>query len=259
MRAAFVLAERDLHAVARQRSQLYSSIFTPLIFLLFLGVGVADGLEPSKLPAGDYKAFLVPGVVVMSLVFSSTFSSASYYRDRDNGVLRALLVTPHSPRALLAGKSLAGVIVGTLQGIIVLAVAAPFVDFGWQYGVVAGFAMAVIVSLLTAAMLGGLAQLFASRITTMQGFHLVMNLALFPLLFFSGAFFPLDDVPVWLRALSWVNPLTYAVDALQVAAYADDTGDFIGLAVDLPVLAALTVLLNWAGLARVPQLTWSGK
>src|SRR5688572_30143542 len=114
--AAVVLMERDLRNVARARSQLYSSLVTPLLFLVFLGAGVSGGLDPSDLPAGNFTAFLVPGVVVMTLVFSATFSSASYYRDRDTGVLRVLFATPQNPRAIVLGKSLAGVFIGTLQG-----------------------------------------------------------------------------------------------------------------------------------------------
>jgi len=65
-----------------------------------------------------------------------------------------------------------------------------------------------------------------------------MNLVLFPLLFFSGAFFPLGDLPAWLKLLAAVNPLSYGVDLLHIAAYAESDGHF-GLAVDLLVLSAL--------------------
>lgn len=257
--AALIMLARDLKSVARARSQLYSSMFTPLMFLLFLGAGVSRGLQPANLPAGNFTAFLVPGVVVMTLVFSSTFSSASFYRDRDSGLLRALLATPHSARNLLFGKSLAGVFIGTVQGLVVLGIAAPFVELEWQYGILPGLALALVVAVLTALMLAGIAQVLASRIQTMQGFHLVMNLALFPLLFFSGAFFPLDDVPAWLKALSYANPLTYAVDALQLAVYARDDDGFIGLGIDLAVLGMLAVGIFAAGLGRMPRLSWSGQ
>lgn len=138
MSTAAVIARRDLMAVVRSRSQLYSSMFTPLLFLVFLGNGVSAGLEPSNLPDGNFTAYLVAGVVAMTAVFSSTFSSASYYRDRDSGLLRLLLSSPAHPRTLLFGKSLSALVIGTIQGIVVLAVAAPFVDFQWQYGIARG-------------------------------------------------------------------------------------------------------------------------
>lgn len=259
MSAAMTLASRDLMAVVRSRSQLYSSMLTPLLFLVFLGNGVSHGLKPANLEAGNFTAYLVAGTVVMTSVFSSTFSSASYYRDRDSGLLRLLLSTPHAPRTLLLGKSLAALVIGVVQALIVLLVAAPFVDFEWQYGVVPGIAIALAAVVLVNLMLTGLAQALASRIQSMQGFHLLMNLALFPLLFFSGAFFPINDLPTWLRILAFINPLTYAVDALELATYAASADSFIGLGIDFAVLGALAVAVYAAGLARMPKVTWSGE
>lgn len=257
--AASVLAARDLRAVVRSRSQLYSSVLTPLLILAFLGTGVSHGLQPTNLPAGNFTAYLVAGVVVMTSVFSSTFSSASYYRDKETGVLRALLVTPHHPRTVLVGKSLAGVLIGTLQALAVLLLASPFTELAWQYGYARGVGLALLVVASLNLLLGGLAHALATRIQTMQGFHLVMNLVLFPLLFFSGAFFPIRDLPLWLQGLALANPLTYAVDALQLAVYARDANEFLGLSVDLPVLGTLAVLLGVLGLGRTPRVTWSGR
>jgi len=258
-RVAAAIALRDLRAVARARSQLYSSVLTPLMLLVFLGNGVSQGLEPSRLPAGNFTAYLVAGTVVMTSVFSSTFSSASYYRDRDSGFLRLLLSSPHDPRTVLLGKSLAALLIGAVQAFLVLAVAAPFVDFGWQHGMAAGFGLALLTVVLLNLMLTGLAQALATRVQSMQGFHLIMNLALFPLLFFSGAFFPVDGLPAWMKALAYVNPLTYAVDALQLATYATGSGGFIGYGVDFAVLAVLGAAVYALGFSRLPKLTWSGQ
>ncbi|MBA4180278.1 MAG: hypothetical protein C0506_06770 [Anaerolinea sp.] len=257
--AASALFTRDIRAVVKSRSQLYSSIFTPLLILVFLGNGVSEGLAPANLTAGNFTAYLVAGVVVMTSVFSATFSSASYYRDRDSGILRMFLSSPQSPRVILLGKSLAGVLIGALQALAVLLAAAPFVEFEWQYGVITGVLIAIAAIVLLNVMLAGVAQALASRIQTMQGFHLVMNLALFPALFFSGAFFPVDGLPIWLELMSRVNPLSYAVDALELAAYADGSEGFFGLALDFGVLGVLAVAVYLLALARVPRLTYSGK
>ena len=105
--------------------------------------------------------------------------------------------------------------------------------------------------LLLALLLNGFAQVVASRIRTMQGFHLVMNLVLFPLLFFSGAFFPLEDLPTWLKVLATANPLSYAVDLLRTAVYADGSGYF-GLPLDVAVLATLAAAAFLWGIGRRP-------
>ncbi len=251
--------QRDIRAVIRSRSQLYSAILTPLLFLVFLGNGVSHGLAPSRLPAGDFTAYLVAGVVVMTSVFSSTFASASFYRDRDTGMLRVFFSSPHSPRTILLGKSLAGMLIGIIQALVVLAISAPFVDLRWQYGIPAGVLLAAGTVVLLNLFLAGFAQVLASRIQTMQGFHLLMNLALFPLLFFSGAFYPVDDLPTWLSILACANPLTYAVDALQMASYADNAHAFFGLWLDFPILLGFAAAVYTLGFVRVPRLTFSGR
>src|SRR3970040_1249817 len=221
--ACAALLQRDIRAVLRSRSQLYSSMLFPLMLLAILGTGVSEGLDPTLVRDGDYASFLVPGTIAMTVLFSSTFSSASYYQDRDCGLLRVLLAFPQEPRAVVVGQAVAAAI--------------PSIDLRWQYGA-AGVVAAVAGVLLLALLLNGFAQLVAARIRTMQGFHLVMNLVLFPLLFFSGAFFPLHDLPLWLKVAAAVNPLSYAVDLVRIAAYADTNGHF-GLAVDLAVLGVL--------------------
>ncbi|HET9200796.1 MAG TPA: ABC transporter permease [Dehalococcoidia bacterium] len=245
MTGLVAVVQRDLRAVARSRSQLYSSVLLPLMLLALLGTGVSDGLEPAALEDGDYTEFLVPGMVVMTALFSSTFASASFYQDRANGMLKMMLVSPAPPAAVLGGKALAAVVIGTLQAVFVLVVAAlvPSIDLNLQYGVIGSVVLAVLGIVIMNILLCGFALLLATRIRTMQGFHLVMNLVLFPLLFLSGAFFPLEDLPFWLRLLGYANPLTYAVDLLQLALYADGSDGYIGVVADLAVLAGLLAIL----------------
>jgi len=248
------LLARDLRAFLRSRSQLSSSLAFPLMLLAVIGVGVSEGLEPERVRDGDYVTFLAPGVIVMTALFSSTFSSASFYQDRDSGMLRVFLVSPHPPAVILAGKSLGAIVIGSAQALAILAVAAavPAIDLQWQYGVAPSLLLALAAVLLLNVLLSGLAQVLASRIRTMQGFHLVMNLVLFPLLFFSGAFFPLDDLPGWLYGLALVDPLTYAVDLLQLSLYAEDGSGHLGAGVDLAVLGGLAIALYGWGLRRRP-------
>ncbi len=252
--ATTALLGRDLRGFLRSRSQLYSSLLFPLMLLAILGTGVRHGLDPTNIRNGDYVTFLVPGIIVMTALFSSTFSSASYYADRDSGVLKAFYASPHPPSVILLGKSLAGVTIGSLQAllIVLIAVAIPAIHLEWQYGVIPGLLLAIAAILLLNILLGGVAQLVASRSRTMSGFHLVMNLVFFPALFFSGAFFPLADLPLWLKLLGWLNPLSFAVDLLQLALYADTSAGYFGLGVDFAVLAVLAVAVYTWGMRRQP-------
>lgn len=249
--AVMALMARDFRAFFRSRSQLYSSVLFPLMLLAILGTGVSRGLDPQNID--DYVTFLVPGMVVMTALFSSTFSSASYYADRDSGILKVFLAAPHLSRVILLAKTLSSVVIGIAQALIVLAVAAavPAIHFRWEYGVIGSLAVTFAAIVLLNLFLSGLAQLLASRIRTMQGFHLLMNLVLFPFLFFSGAFFPLEHLPAWLKVLGSLNPLSFAVDAMHHALYAGEGGGgYFALWVDLLVLAALAGLVVAAGTGR---------
>jgi ABC-2 type transport system permease protein len=140
----------------------------------------------------------------------------------------------------------------------VLAVAAliPAIDLKWQYGVVPGLLLALAGIVLFNLLLASFAHLLASRIRTMAGFHLVMNLVLFPLLFISGAFFPLDEVPIWLEVLGRANPLSYAVDLIHLAIYAESSEGYVGIQVDIPLLLALTLAFIYWGVRRHPGSQW---
>lgn len=251
MEAIGALVARDLRGLARSRSQLYSSILFPLMLLAILGTGVTSGLDPRNVT--DYPTFLTPGIIMMTALFSSTFSSATYYQDRDSGILKVLFAAPHPSRTVLLGKMLSAVVIGALQAALVLAISAgvPAINFEWQYGVGASLLLLTIAIVLLNVFLAGLGQLLASRISTMTGFHLVMNLVLFPFLFFSGAFFPIDDLPVWLKLLGRVNPLSYGVDLMQLALYADGDGGYTGVPIDLVVLIVLALVTFLAGSSRL--------
>src|SRR3989337_4145402 len=118
------LLARDLRAFVRSRAQWTSSLLFPLMLLAVVGIGVSEGLDPSRVRDGDYVSFLVPGIIVMTALFSSTCSSASYYQDRDSGLLQVMLASPHPPPVILLGKASAGVVIGTLQAMALLVVAA---------------------------------------------------------------------------------------------------------------------------------------
>ncbi|MDE2986784.1 MAG: ABC transporter permease [Chloroflexota bacterium] len=255
--ASWALLSRDLRAVSRSRSQLYSSLLFPLMLLALLGTGVSSGLAPTspRILNGDYTSYLAPGMIAMTALFSSTFSSAGFYRDRESGLLRAMLASPHSAQTILFGKALGAILIGTVQAlaVLVLAVVIPGIDLAWQFGWLGGVSTVVITVLALNFMLSGISLLLAVRIKTMQGFHLIMNLVLFPLFFLSGAFFPLDQVPTWLEVIGYINPLTYAVDLLHYASYADSPDGLIGPLIDGLVLGGLATLLFVFGLRRAPR------
>ena len=209
LRTVGMVWQRELIRFERTRTRILSSFVQPVLFLFVLGYGMST-LVPT-VGGFDFKKFVFPGIVAMTVVTTAIFSAISIVWDREFGFLREMLVAPVSRGALVVGKALGGASIATVQGTIMLALA-PLIGVHLTVAVV----FEVIgCELLMAVTLTAFGVAVASRIQRMEGFQVVMQLLLFPMLFLSGALFPLKGLPVWLTVITRVNPLTYAVDPLR--------------------------------------------
>ncbi|MGA2442736.1 MAG: ABC transporter permease, partial [Tepidisphaeraceae bacterium] len=147
--------------------------------------------------------------------FTAIFSEISVIEDRREGFLQSVLVAPVSRMAIVLGKVLGGTILATAQGVLFLLLA-PLV--GIQLGLIS-FLAAVVVTFIVSFALSGLGFCIAWRMSSTQGFHVIMNLFLIPMWFLSGAMFPANGAHGTMRWLMSVNPLTYGVAALRRALY----------------------------------------
>ena len=186
----------------------------PILFLVVLGYGMSTLVGTTG--GFDFKKFVFPGIVAMTVVRTATVSAISIVWDREFGFLREMLVAPVSRGALVAGKTLGGATVATVQGTIML-VLAPLIGVHLTVLLVVEV---VALELLMAVALTTFGVFVASRIQRIEGFQVVMQLVLFPMLFLSGALFPLKGLPAWLAVITRVNPLTYAVDPLRHVVFA---------------------------------------
>jgi ABC-2 type transport system permease protein len=211
LRGAFTIWLRDLLRFSRDRARLVSSLGQPLLFLLLFGGGFSAAI--SGLGAGelDYTQFLFPGILAMTVLFTAVFSAVSIVWDREFGFLKEVMVAPVSRIAVAAGKVAGGSTVALLQGIVIL-VLAPFLGIQIQLGTMVPL---IGILLLLAVMMTSLGLLLAARQRTMEGFHMMMNFLLLPMFFLSGAFFPLEGVPVWMHVVASIDPVTYGVDPLR--------------------------------------------
>jgi len=164
----------------------------------------------------DFKKFLFPGIVAMTVITTAISSAISIVWDREFGFLREMLVAPVSRTALVTGKTLGGASIATVQGTIMLALA-PLIGVHLTAPVIAEV---IGIELLMAIALTAFGVFVAARIKRMEGFSVVMQLLLFPMLFLSGALFPLKGLPAWLTVITRINPLTYAVDPLRHVVFA---------------------------------------
>ncbi len=212
---AVSLCWRELIRFVRQRSRIIGALATPVLFWIVIGAGMGKSFRADMPGGGNFIEYFFPGTLVMILLFTAIFSEISVIEDRREGFLQSVLVAPVSRMAIVLGKVLGGTLLATAQGILFLLLA-PLVGIHLDP---ASFAAAVGVTLIVSFALSGLGFCIAWRMSSTQGFHVIMNLFLIPMWFLSGAMFPADGAHGTMRLLMSLNPLTYGVSSLRKALY----------------------------------------
>jgi ABC-2 type transport system permease protein len=239
--AIYVLWLREMKRFLRAKSRLVGALAMPLFFLGFLGQGLNRMSIPGLGQGINYTRFLVPGVLGMSMLFSSTMAGLSVLWDREFGFLKEIMVAPVSRVSIILGRMAGGVTTALIQGILLLSLS--FI-LGFRAQNISGVLLAVAIMILIAAAFIGLGLIFASIMRDMQGFGIVMNFVIFPLFLLSGALYPLKNLPLWLRLLAHADPLTYGVDALRGALLGIST---MPLSVNVLILCAFSLLFIFFG------------
>jgi ABC-2 type transport system permease protein len=210
VRAVKIVWRRELIRFAGNRAQMVMWLIQPLLFLFVLGSGLQT-LSAASTHGVDLKTFIFPGVLCMTAMFTGVFSAASLVWDRELGFLRELMVAPVSRSSIIIGKCLGGATVASSQGVIVLALAA-LVDVPYDPVLILSvFGLLLLISFTVTAF----GVLVAVRIKRAQSFTYVIQMLVMPMLFVSGAFFPVSGLPTWLGVLNRIDPLTYAVDPMR--------------------------------------------
>lgn len=230
----YILWLRQMKRYIRSRSRVLGAIGQPILFLLALGYGI--GSVYKKAGQGNYLQFLVPGIIVQTLLFSGVFWGIQILFDKRFGFLKEMLVAPVARVKILLGNALGGATISLFQAVLVfiISTALGFRPYSWALVPVA-FLIALALSLMLTSFGAGI----ASMVEDFQGFQGINNFLIFPLFFLSSALYPLTNVPSWLRILSEINPLSYCVDGLR---YTLIHQTHFGLAKDLLVIAAALVI-----------------
>lgn len=223
---------RDLSRAARQRGRLLGGVVRPFMWLLLVGTGFnaiahVDG-------AVSYQAYVFPGMVVMASLFGGMLTAISTVYDREFGMLRLMLASPAGVPAILAGRALAATCVGAFQGAVVLLCLPLVAPVTLGQAIWAG-----AVLWLSAAASSVLGLVVAAPLRSVENFAGVINIVLFPLLFLSGALYPTGRMPLPLRVLARLNPVSYAVDLMR---HALGQPTEFGITFSLLVLVATIVL-----------------
>ena len=234
LRATSMVWRREMIRFGRDRARMFAMLLQPLLFLFVMGTGLSSVVDTGG--AFDFRTFLYPGVLAMSVLFTAAFSGISLVWDREFGFLREMLVAPVSTTAILVGKCLGGATAATLQSVVLLLLAGVV---GVPYSVPL-FAMFLLCLFLGALMLTSMGVLMSVRVKQIQAAMPLSQLIIMPMMFLSGALFPLANLPGWLAVATKLNPLTYAVQPMRSAV-------FDQLAVPAAVRARLDPAITWFG------------
>ncbi len=239
MSAIYILWLRQLKRYVRSKPRIVAALGQPLLFLLGLGFGFGPIFQ--KAGQGNYIQFLAPGVIGMTVLFSSVFSGIELIWDRQFGFLKETLVAPVPRILIMIGRTLGGATVGIIQGLIVLVIC---LATGFRPSTWSALPMAVLFMALIAVMFTALGTAIASVLSDFQGFQLVMNFLVMPTFFLSGALFPLTNLPRAMEIITKIDPLSYGVDGLRVALIGVG---YFGASLDVVVLTLVTIALLSGG------------
>ena len=225
LRAIKIVWHRDMIRFLRDKPRIITALLQPMLYLFVLGSGLGSAVPRAS--GVDLRMFMFPGVMAMAVLFTCFFSAGSMVWDREFGFMREMLVAPVNRGSILVGKCFGGATVGTLQGLVMFAVAG-LVGVPYSPALMIGvFAELALLSFAITA----LAVMISARIRSMQAFMALVQMLMMPLFFLSGALFPLTGLPGWLTVLTRLDPLTYAVDPIRrlVLAYAAPGMPFVGV------------------------------
>ncbi|WP_052447412.1 ABC transporter permease [Clostridium polynesiense] len=219
MEAIFAIWYRDIIKFLRDKAQLIGSLALPLLLLMVFGSGMGGAIKSMMSGANtagaiknfDFVQFMFPGIIAMTVFNTAVISALSVVQDREFGYLREMLVSPVSRTSIALGKVLGGSTIALIQGLLIL-LFIPLAGVKLTLPIIIKLIPAMFIVAFTVS---GLGLFVASFIKTSQGFHVAIQLLIFPMLFLSGALFPLNGIPSWMNFLIKINPMTYAVDMFK--------------------------------------------
>lgn len=202
---------RNVKRYLRSKSRIIGSLGMPVFFLLVLGFGLNSVVTLPGMQQG-YIGFIIPGVISMSVLFTSVFSGIQIIWDKQFGFLKETLVAPVSRMEIMLGQTMGGATTSVIQGFIILLLS---LLIGLNISSIPGFFIAVVFMVLIGLSFTAFGIAIASRMEDMHGFQLIMNFVIFPIFGLSGALFPIDSLPAWMRSLTLLDPLTYGVEGIR--------------------------------------------
>ena len=234
MKIIYTIWLREIKRFLREKPRIIGNLATPFMWFILMGIGLSSVTTLGS----NYLGFVLPGVIGMSILFTSIFSGVSVIYDKQFGFLKEILVAPVPRSSIVLGKVAGSATISIINGIIILVL-------GTAMGVVQINSLgqifgAILVMGLISFSFVSIGIAIASRLSSMEGFQVIMSFIVMPLFMLSGTFFPLDSVPAWMKYISIVDPLMYGVDGLRSLLLG--TSEF-PLYVDLFVLGTFSAMM----------------
>ncbi|HET6514157.1 MAG TPA: ABC transporter permease [Thermodesulfovibrionales bacterium] len=236
--AVYVLVAREFKKFVREKSRLISTIARPLIWLFLVGGGMSRLVGPGMAMGVTYMQFIFPGILGMTVLFSSIFSSISIIWDKEFGFMKEILVAPVSRFSIVIGKALSGTLISVIQAAIILAL---FPVLGIHLDVSA-IVWTVLVSVLLSFCLSSFGIVIATFYESFESFSVIMNFIVMPMFFLSGAMYPVKMLPEILKIVARLNPFTYGIDALKHSVFGNLGVFDFSLLMDVSVLGITSVI-----------------
>jgi ABC-2 type transport system permease protein len=242
-RHSLFLTTRAIRSLLRQPAYAAMTLVQPMIWLLLFGQLFRSVVEIPGFSAGStsYLAFLAPGVVVMTALFSSGWAGTVYIEDMNRGVMDRLLASPVRRGAMMIGTLAYQGVTTVVQTLVVVAIAlAAGARFaGGAVGVGVTLLAAVLISTVVASLSNALALLLRQQ----EALIGISQFLVLPLQFVSSAVMDTRLAPGWLQSVARYNPVDWAVVASREALSAGTDWGAVG--VRIGALAALALVMAW--------------
>ncbi len=244
------IAEVEMRKMMRDPTELASRAVQPLLWLLIFGqvFSRVRGIPTGKV---SYLAFMTPGILAQSVLFSAIFYGIAIIWERDLGIVHKLLVSPAYRGALVFGKAASAGLRGLVQAAIIYLIAwALQIRIRWEIDAMLGVMGAVV---LGSAIFATFSLIIACIVKTRERFMGIGQVLTMPLFFASNAIYPLELMPDWLKLVALFNPLTYLVDVLR-GLMIEGGRSMHSLPLDFGVMAVVFLILMLIAAGLYPEL-----
>ncbi|HQT44861.1 MAG TPA: ABC transporter permease [Candidatus Micrarchaeota archaeon] len=244
LKGAYAIWYRELLVFFREKERVISAIITPLLWIVAFGGGLGASISVNGM---NYQEYIFPGIVSMSVLFGSIFFGLYVIWDKKLDFLKEVLVAPVPRSAVFLGKMLGGMsdVIVQICALLIIGALLGFVSS------LTGALLALLAGALLSMCMVSLGLIIGAKMSSPEGFNLVMSFVMWPMFLTSGALFPIENLPNYLEVVVKINPMTYGVDLMRLALLGITN---FGAGIDLAVLLGASIVFMFLGSKAFEQI-----